>query len=148
MKNQPRFAARPLSVRALFLMSSLIAAFALVSLAGCLDSSTNPVIPEPLPKPPATPTAAAAEFGRDYSRRLATTATELANRAEAGEFASLADLNDEWVRMSKTDREAAQSAIVESMNAALVDETGKQPGSVAAGLFRELASGFTKGSQK
>jgi hypothetical protein len=121
-------------------------------LSGCVPPAPRPVNPDdpvtPIVSPePLTPRVASAAFGADLSRRLSATSADLASRAAAGEFASLADLNDEWVRRVAADVSASKRPIVEAMNATLVDETGEQPGDVAAGLFRELANGFEKGAK-
>jgi hypothetical protein len=115
--------------------------------AGCLDSGPPPVDPvDPIVAPtPATPRDASAAFGADLSKRLSATSAELATRAAAGEFASLEELNDVWVKRVAADIAASKKPIVESMNATLLDATGEQPGDVAAALFRQLATGFAKG---
>lgn len=118
-----------------------------VLLSGCLKPNPGPVIPEPDPPPVVlTPAAAAAEFARQYSAALAVTSSDLAQRSAAGEFESLADLNDAWVNRSKADRLTAQQGVIDAMNKTLTDETGEKPGTVAATLFEELAEGFRKGA--
>ena len=118
--------------------------------SGCLAPTPGPVTPddpdEPIVNPePATPREAAAGFGTDLSARLSATSADLASRAAAGEFASLAELNDEWVSRVAADIDASKRLVVASMNEELLDETGEQPGAVAAGLFRQLATGFREG---
>jgi hypothetical protein len=132
-----------------FLTLLLIILVAAISvLSGCVAPTPGPVEPEPDPPPVVlTPVSAGELFGRDYSKRLAITCRSLSERAAGGEFTSLAELNDEWIRLSGADRVAAQSAIVASMNAVLIDETGELPGDVAAELFAELARGFEAGGK-
>ena len=120
--------------------------------SGCLPSGPTPVSPvdpvAPIVAPePSNPREASAEFGRGLSKRLSATSADLATRAAAGEFASLADLNDEWVSRVAADVSASKGPIVAAMNATLLDSTGEQPGDVAAELFRQLATGFEKGSE-
>jgi len=138
---------RQTTVEAFASLVLLIVVLALSLLAGCLPPAPKPVDPKPDPPPVVlTPTAAAEAFGRDYSKRLAVTCQALSVRAAAGDFETLADLNDEWVNQSKADRLAAQQVLIDAMNKTLTDDAGEKPGTVAAELFEQLANGFTKGS--
>jgi hypothetical protein len=128
----------------------LIAIATTILTAGCLDPGPiTPVDPVgPIVRPtPATPRAASSAFGADLSKRLSVTSAELATRAAAGEFASLEALSDEWVERVAADIAAAKRPVVAAMNNTLLDATGEQPGDVAADLFRQLATGFAKGSR-
>lgn len=130
-------------------MRWIVASILMATAAGCLQPNPGPVNPDPNPDPPPvvlSPTAAAAVFARQYSAALAETSSDLAKRSAAGEFETLADLNDAWVNSSKADRLAAQQSVIDAMNKTLTDEAGEKPGSVAATLFEELASGFRKGA--
>ena len=121
----------------------------LILSTGCLQPNPGPVNPNPEPDPlpvVLTPEAAASVFARQYSAALAETSSDLAKRSAAGEFETLADLNDEWVTRSKADRLAAQQAVIDAMNKTLIDERGEKPGTAAATLFEELAQGFRKGA--
>lgn len=118
-------------------------------LSGCLaPPAKKDTKPKPSPAPSSAVSDAAEAFPGEYATKMAEACDRLANKAANGGWTSF----DAMYAEMGTDLDAAQvdamKPLTDASGTAIKNSEGKLDNTVAAKMFRDMASGLRKGAWK